>query len=626
MCRDHGKLGFLCVMVLILSLVSLTVSSSYAALLLDGVLKVDGIKVENGKKVQLTLRLFDDEYAGKLLYEETQKVAVKQGKISFRFAQGKIIVPKKEPLPPASQLWVEVESADQVMTPRLNLAEVDQATELTNNSNTQSLERAALRTAGSSGLILGDNESEMKLDSSKHYTFSCKNTYNDAIYAESKNTAIEALGSTGINGTGDDSDYSVGGDFTSHGSEGFGVISSARTTNHDKVNYGGVFYADGITVEPNHSTGIAGFADNEGDYLTYGGFFETKSRQGIGAFGHAKGEVGIGVWGTADGTGGRGVTGWASAAGDSVANKGGFFKADGGAGIGVYGEATKAGAPLTNYGGFFKSAGGAGIGVYGEAINTGGMVTNYGGRFKSAGGTGYGVYAETTGSGSSNYGVYGKAGAGTGVYGKATDSIFGVGVKGVGGKYGVVGSGESVDFYASGNHSASNFAPFTGAHDVRFSEDMPEVIEPGMVVVLTGRVESCLRESGELNFSSTLPTVTLATKANDKAVFGVVVAQRELPEDHWYKAADSERFGIVNALGEGRVWVSNINGDIETGDYITSSTLAGYGQLQDDDFLHTYTIGKATETVDWQNVHEFITTKDGREIKVYPIAVVYTSG
>ncbi len=36
------------------------------------------------------------------------------------------------------------------------------------------------------------------------------------------------------------------------------------------------------------------------------------------------------------------------------------------------------------------------------------------------------------------------------------------------------------------------------------------------------------------------------------------------------------------------------NGNIENGDYIQSSDLLGYDEKQDDDFLHNYTIAKAT--------------------------------
>jgi hypothetical protein len=146
-----------------------------------------------------------------------------------------------------------------------------------------------------------------------------------------------------------------------------------------------------------------------------------------------------------------------------------------------------------------------------------------------------------------------------------------------------------------------------------------------MIVSVTGQAQLRRKENGAPSLSSTLPTVKLSTKAADKAVFGVLVAETPLPEDHWYEAKEGERFATVNALGEGRAWVSNINGDIEVGDYLTTSSIPGYGQRQDDDLLHSYTLGKVIEAVDWPSVTETVLI-EGREIKVYLIAVTYTSG
>ncbi len=53
--------------------------------------------------------------------------------------------------------------------------------------------------------------------------------------------------------------------------------------------------------------------------------------------------------------------------------------------------------------------------------------------------------------------------------------------------------------------------------------------------------------------------------------------------------------------------------------------LSGGTQLQDDDLMHSYTLGKATEDVDWDAVTETV-IHDGVEYKAFLIAVVYTSG
>jgi hypothetical protein len=202
---------------------------------------------------------------------------------------------------------------------------------------------------------------------------------------------------------------------------------------------------------------------------------------------------------------------------------------------------------------------------------------------------------------------------GKGVIGTATQT----------GGIGVQGSGVQFDFYASG--MGTNYGPFTGSHEAKLATDFPKEFKKGLIVSVTGKNEIRKDENGTVSLSSTLPTVQLSNKVDDRAIIGVITSEASLPEDHWYKSKPGERFGIINALGDGRVWVSNVNGEISAGDYITSSQIRGYGQKQDDDLLHTYTVGKATENVDWSKVSETVEF-NGKKYKVYLIGVVYTSG
>ena len=64
--------------------------------------------------------------------------------------------------------------------------------------------------------------------------------------------------------------------------------------------------------------------------------------------------------------------------------------------------------------------------------------------------------------------------------------------------------------------------------------------------------------------------------------------------------------------------VSNYNGNLENGDYITTSPLEGLGMKQDDDLLHNYTVAKITQTCNFNGanhklgpdvVHEGVTYK-----------------
>ena len=294
---------------------------------------------------------------------------------------------------------------------------------------------------------------------------------------------------------------------------------------------------------------------------------------------------------------------------DNYYSCGGYFSASGGIGVGVFGEASHTGG-VHNYGGYFKASGQYGDGVFGSCLGANcvgvfgeasysGNTSNYGGYFKA--------------SGTSGIGVKGRC---PGTYGKGVEAVAsgtgGIGVHGVGGLW---------DFYG-GN---SGYGPFTGAHEVAFAGNMPGEIVPGSIVSVTGKTVARRDEDGEISLSSTLPTVTISTRARDKAVFGVIVSEGPLPKGHWYEAEEGERFGVVNALGEGRVWVTDINGKIEAGDYITTSSVPGYGSMQNDDFLHSYTLGKAIETIDWKQITETI-QHDGKTYKRYLIAVVYTSG
>ncbi len=190
------------------------------------------------------------------------------------------------------------------------------------------------------------------------------------------------------------------------------------------------------------------------------------------------------------------------------------------------------------------------------------------------------------------------------------------------GRIGVQGFGSTYDFYAQG--SGNNYGPFTGSHEVKLQPNV--VFQKGMVVSVTGQVERRVNVDGETSLSSTLPTVKLSDQENDPAVFGVFVTESPLPPDHWYTSVKGkELYGVVNALGEGRVWVTNMNGDVNLGDYVTTSRLPGYAARQKDDTLHNYTLGKITEKIDWDEVEDSIDYANVHYKKVLA-ACVYTSG
>jgi len=49
----------------------------------------------------------------------------------------------------------------------------------------------------------------------------------------------------------------------------------------------------------------------------------------------------------------------------------------------------------------------------------------------------------------------------------------------------------------------------------------------------------------------------------------------------------------------GAVWIANINGNLENGDYITTCEIPGYGMKQDTEMLCNYTVAKITMDCDF---------------------------
>jgi hypothetical protein len=110
-----------------------------------------------------------------------------------------------------------------------------------------------------------------------------------------------------------------------------------------------------------------------------------------------------------------------------------------------------------------------------------------------------------------------------------------------------------------------------------------------------------------IEINDALPIVELSAKACDKSVFGVITDRFDDERGEYKtgalvtvveKDAGDDRL-IVNGCGEGSIWVSDYNGPLENGDYITTSPIPGIGMRQDDDLLHNYTVAKITMHCDF---------------------------
>ena len=157
---------------------------------------------------------------------------------------------------------------------------------------------------------------------------------------------------------------------------------------------------------------------------------------------------------------------------------------------------------------------------------------------------------------------------------------------------------------------------FTGQHPVIFYDNSIKRIDEielksGYIVVSSGKYRSLDTENKKIyenrmtkniTVNNSVPYVLLSNKEKDKSVFGVISNKIEtlnlssLKED---LGAKYENYVQINSLGEGAIWVSNIKGNLENGDYITTSIIPGIGEKQDSDILHNYTVAKITMNCDF---------------------------
>ena len=120
-----------------------------------------------------------------------------------------------------------------------------------------------------------------------------------------------------------------------------------------------------------------------------------------------------------------------------------------------------------------------------------------------------------------------------------------------------------------------------------------------------------LTEKESIKIEDAIPMVKLSRKRKIKKVIGVLWLNTR-------KNTHPERL-IINLVGEGAIWVCSSNGNIENGDYITSSDYLGYGEKQDDDLLHNYTVAKSTMSCDFQLDHPYYECKEIDDLEAFNV-------
>ena len=107
--------------------------------------------------------------------------------------------------------------------------------------------------------------------------------------------------------------------------------------------------------------------------------------------------------------------------------------------------------------------------------------------------------------------------------------------------------------------------------------------------------DTSIKGKDAITINESLPDVSLSKKYKDKSVYGVISSgeedengSRKYELGNFVSTTPHQHGDIrfhINALGEGAIWVCNEHGNLESGDYITSSAIPGYGQKQDSESL-----------------------------------------
>ena len=171
-----------------------------------------------------------------------------------------------------------------------------------------------------------------------------------------------------------------------------------------------------------------------------------------------------------------------------------------------------------------------------------------------------------------------------------------------------------------GDVTADSFTPFTGSHDALIDPD----------TAMEGDIVVDVEVIAKVTISDTLTKVGIASSSNQKGVVGVFNNAKNKENEHpksifaktfknidtmsvdtiytikpeFKDVYDAHDLISINSLGEGQVNVCGENGDLEIGDLIVTSSIAGKGMKQDDDIVRSITVAKVRENVTFSSPDE----------------------
>jgi len=144
-----------------------------------------------------------------------------------------------------------------------------------------------------------------------------------------------------------------------------------------------------------------------------------------------------------------------------------------------------------------------------------------------------------------------------------------------------------------------SYNAFTGSHYATASHDLLS----GQIVTIDKGHSYLSNDGGEPVYN-----VALSTTPNDPKILGAFFDSFD---------ENGRRIEQIAAVGNGDMLVADFGQDIEVGDYLISSSLAGHAMKDIGAFEVSYIIARAAEDVSWENVSQTYEGRKHKKISVF---------
>jgi len=190
------------------------------------------------------------------------------------------------------------------------------------------------------------------------------------------------------------------------------------------------------------------------------------------------------------------------------------------------------------------------------------------------------------------------------------------------GYFGRTDDGAIVAFYSAGAQEGSisvsgttvSYNEFTGSHAGYIPSG--ETIERGMLVSLTGDIAY----QNNRGYGEPVYGITKASVENDPRILGSLLSLMEPDKPFSLISGEIEEElynpYLVMAVGNGEMWVVDTGEDLEPGDFLISSGVAGHAMKDPGTHLVSHVVARITEPLDWDTATSTIDGKKHKTISV----------